>query len=96
MLAAAIAAGIGTARVVETIKEATVHTYEFGPPTKSTFATALAAAAGAALADGDWRTRALAGLGAAGVAMVTHESVSLLRLLGDRQKVVVMRAAGQR
>lgn len=94
ILATALAAGIGTTRIVETIKEALPI---IPPPVvKSTFATVVAAAAGASLTPGDWRTRALAGLGAAGVAMLAHETASLLRMVTDRQKIVVMRAAGQR
>lgn len=94
MLAAAFAAGIGTARIVETVKE--VLPEPVTPNTKSAFATVLAAGSAAALCTGDWRTRVLAGMGAAGIAMLTHEAASLLRVLGDRQKVIVMRAAGQR
>lgn len=90
----AIMTGIGATRVVETIKEALP---QIPPPAiKSTFASALAGAAGAALTRGGWRTRALAGLGAIGVAMLTHETRSLLSLFGDRQKTYVVRAANGR
>ncbi len=93
-IAAALLVGLGSARIVETLKEA----LPVVPPApwKSTTATALAGAAGAVLVEGDWRTRALAGIGAAGVAMVTHELRSLLSLLADRQKVHVLRAANGR
>jgi hypothetical protein len=81
-------------RVVDTVKESLPVTPQ--PALKSTFASAVAGSLGAGLAEGGWRERALSAVGAIGVAMVAHEVTALLSVLADRQKVIVMRAAGQR
>lgn len=94
LLTAALVTGLATTRVVNTLKE--------GLPilptaaTKSTAASVIAGTLGATLGSGNWRERTLTAVGAIGVAMVAHEVTSLLAVLGDRQKVIVMRAAGQR
>lgn len=87
ILAAALTAGVGTTRAVETAKEFT--DWLPYPWMKSTFASAVAGATGAVLVDGDWRVRTAAGMGAAGVAMLTHETATLLRLVADRQRIIV-------
>lgn len=94
ILTAALAAGLGTTRLVETVKEALV----FVPPPeyKSAFASLVAGAAGAVLADGDWRDRSMAAAGAIGIAMITHECVAFLSGQTDKSKVHVMRAASAR
>lgn len=93
LLTTAVFAGIATARLVDTLKEA----IPIVPPpvAKSTAASLIAAASGAALAEGSWRGRVLAALGAAGMAMLTHEFTSLVSVTTDRQKVIVLRAAGR-
>lgn len=94
ILTAAFVSGLATARVVDTLKEALPILPT--PATKSTAASAVAGVLGASLGEGGWRDRALAAVGAIGVAMVAHEVTALLSVLSDRQKVIVMRAAGQR
>ncbi len=91
---AAVAAGLGTTRLVETVKEALV----FVPPPeyKSAFASVVAGTAGAVLSGGDWRERSLAAAGAIGIAMITHEFVAFLSGQTDKSKVHVMRAASTR
>lgn len=90
VLTTALIAGLATTRLVETVKEASpiIH----GAPLKSTVASIVAITAGALLADDDWRGRALAGIGAMGVAMAAHEALAMLSVITDRQKVIVLRA----
>lgn len=91
IVTAALAVGIGTTRLVETVKESIPI---IPPPAyRSAFASVIAGVAGAVVVDEDWRARALTAAGAAGIAMITHEVVALLSATTDRQKVTVMRAA---
>lgn len=94
ILTAALVTGLAATRVVKTLKETLPVIPQ--PALTSTSASAIAGTLGAALGEGGWRERALTAVGAIGVAMVAHEVTSLLSVLSDRQKVYVMRAAGQR
>ena len=94
ILTAALAAGIGTTRLVETVKEALGV---IPPPEyKSALSSIVAGTAGAVLSDGNWRERALTAAGAIGIAMITHEFVAFLSGHTDRNKVHVLRAASAR
>lgn len=90
----ALAVGLGTARLVETIKE----TLPFvpAPSHKSAFASVVAGAAGAILSSGDWRERTLAALAACGSAMLVHELQAVLSLTGDKAKVTVIQGSSFR
>lgn len=93
-LMTALAVGIGTTRLVETVKE----TVPVIPPShyKSAFASAVAGTAGAVLTDGSWQARVLTAVGSAGVAMIAHEVVALMSTVNDRNKTHVIRAAQAR
>lgn len=88
-LATAVLLGLGTARIVETVKEV----LPLNPPAQYKSGTAIALAAGGAAVMGDgWRSRLLIGVGAAGASMIVHTVSALLSHLDDRQKVAVLRA----
>lgn len=90
----AFAVGVGTARLVETIKETLL--FVPAPSHKSTFASVVAGTAGAVLSSGDWRERTLVALAACGTAMLAHELQAVLSLTGDRAKVSVIQGSSFR
>lgn len=94
VLTVALAAGLGAARIVETVKEAIPVVPP--QPYKSALASALAAAGGAVLSDGGWRERTCTALASMGVAMFAHEAAALTSVHTDHQKVLVFRASSAR
>lgn len=90
LLVIAILIGIGTARVVETLKE--VAPLLAPPWVKSTLSIGLCIGAAYLLGE----DLLLVGVGGAGVAMLTHEVRSALYLYGDRNKQIIIQSASQR